>query len=167
VDTLIGDGVTDGNRYCKVCDVWVSDSEKILDDHVKLHIQEDQKRQANVKAAAAAEREKQKEFERQEREALKGTPADPRPPKAPRNTSRTRAPRQDRSGAIPLLAEALKNLGEATAAALSDATGLDVGVVRSQIKKVPGMKVVGEIKSGGRGRPALIYGTAKSTTKEG
>jgi hypothetical protein len=166
-DTIMGEGVTDGNRYCKVCDDWIQDSEPVLEKHVKIHIQEEQKRQAKIKAEAAAERAEQKEFERQEREALKGTPADPRASKAPRNTSRPRAPRQDRSGAIPLLQEALTNLGEATAASLSEATGLDVGVVRSQIKKVPGMKIVGEVKSGGRGRPALIYGSAKSTTKEG
>lgn len=147
VDNLISPSKTIlEKRYCKICDEWVEP--KKLKKHVKFHVREEKDRRERLRLAAEAEREKQKEFERQERAALK--------PEKPQRISK---PRKTKVGSEVVLAleEALTNLGEATVASLVEVTGLDLHVVRNQIKNTRAV-AVGQVKTGGRGRPATLYG---------
>lgn len=139
-----------GKNYCKVCDTYISVSQH--DDHVAFHVEEEKERVEKVKAAAAAAREAEKELLREENEANK-------PAKTPRNIARNGGrPRVDRSGVPNTIFEALSNSSGLTLAQIADSTGVALHVVRAQIKNVSGLVQLGTQKSGGRGKPPIIYG---------
>jgi hypothetical protein len=151
VETLVTETFVNNKRYCKVCDRWLLPT--MLEAHINHHIREEKARRQKIRDDAAAERERIKEAER----VISGIPAPKKKAKKTSNIS-NRFEKKDRSEVVQKLEEALKNSGEATLAQISEASGIDIQLVRQQIKKVPGAVIVGQVKSGQRGRPAAIYG---------
>ena len=161
-DKLLNQGIVDGKVNCKICDGWVSVTEK--DSHIDFHIKEENDRREKAKEVAAEAARERREFLAAEKKALKESEAINPPKERKARVTNTveapvgRKPKQDNSEVVSKLEAALKNAGRATVADLANATGLDLAVVRVQVKNVPGIKVVDHVKTGGRGRPANIFG---------
>ncbi len=146
-ENLFADHDVNNKRICQVCDGWFFRSESKT--HCQEHVREEEARRERIKEETRARKEAEENAQR----AIAGLP-----PKSHKNTSRSPRKRGGRSEVVQIISEALKNSGEATLASLSDSTGLDIALVRTQIKNVSGAVIVGQVKSGQRGRPAAIYG---------
>lgn len=168
VETIIGYGEVDRKRNCKVCDAWVPVSE--LEEHIEFHVREEKARDSKVKAEnaerariAKLEAAKEKKLAKENIEAVMGKPEKA----APVRIGRPRKAKTPASEVDSKLREFLTNSGEATVASLVEATGIEIASVRAWIKETPGVSQTGLYKSGGRGRPAPMYGLAKPNNKEG
>lgn len=169
-ETILGDYKVDGKRYCKICDEWVPNNEREVNSHIRRHIREENARAAKVKAENAERARIAKEEAAREKRLVKENIAavEGKPQKAaPARIGRPRKSKTPDSVVDSKLREFLTKSGEATVASLVEATGIEIASVRAWIKDTPGVSQTGFFKSGGRGRPAPMYGLAKSTTKEG
>lgn len=165
----------EGKQYCKICDKWVlsADGEK----HVKAHVKQEKDRRETRKAEGLEKARENREASRRERklarenyEAVEATrendpkPKPVKPAKAEINSSVSKAGKADKKVVVEL-EKALKINGEGTLVSLSEGTGIDIAIIRKQIGHVPGIKAVGYVSTGKRGRPPVIYGLS-TTTKE-
>ena len=160
-DSILCDFQVEGKRNCKVCDKWIPRSEE--ESHVAKHVREVKVLKKKAKDEAAKKRDAARKAAQKERSAMKGTPADPSPAPRKKRASKSKASVEQ----VSTLKAALKNSGSATVASLAETTGIDIAVVRNTIKSIDEAVVVGHHRSGGRGRPAIIYGWQNNTTKEG
>jgi hypothetical protein len=159
VDNLFELFIRDYTRRCKVCDADVKVPE--CEAHIKFHIEEEKARVARRKAEAEAKAEEEREWRKREaalvREnirAVEGKPANNSKPRRINKSAKSKAE------IVSALADYFQTNGEATLAVLTEALGIDKNIIRQQIGNVEGVVIVGQVKTGQRGRPAVIYGRA-------
>ena len=137
--------------YCKVCDSTVDKGD--FDGHVAKHVKEEQARHERELEANRIANAARREEEAREKAMLAGKEYKPRTNNNSGNFS------GKVSDYVSAMEEALKASSGLTLAQLSDETGVNIGAVRNHHRKVKGITIIGTVPaSGGRGKPANIYG---------
>ena len=156
-DKLFNFYEVNGKYSCKICDEWCEGEKR--ETHIKKHVKQEKERLSRIKEENAEKRQEALAEARAERKLERETAKRENRPVEPKaNKTKKSIVRVAEYEVITALKEALNKSGQATAVQLSEATGIDLDVIRPKIKKVPGIVVVDHVKSGGRGRPACIYG---------
>lgn len=160
-DRLIAFHRVEGKRLCKVCDEWLSFDEEA--SHIKTHIRFERKRraeraeankEAGLEAARAARAEKK--VQREAEQAIKkAEKAQQKAEKVAAKPVTVRKPRVKKAAVVLTIPD-----GEFTVNDVASSNGVERAVAFKVI--TAGVKAgefisVGHVKSGVRGRPAVIY----------
>jgi hypothetical protein len=149
-DRLLNEHILNGKRYCKVTDTWVLTHEaeahcqRLVEDEKARRLRRKEEGQAaGLEAAHEARRNKKND----------DTPA-------PVKTAPVRNGRRVRQAVELTIPD-----GQFTIAQVAGLSGADINDVRKAIKaraEAGEFTQVGTVKSGGRGRPAVLYARNKS-----
>lgn len=152
-DRLLNESIINGKRYCKVTDTWVPTSE--VEAHCEQLVVEEKARRlrrkeegqaAGLEAAHEARRNKKQNNDEDK--------------PAPVKTKTVRNGRKVRQAVELTIPD-----GEFTIAQVAGLSGADLNDVRKAIKaraEAGEFTQVGTVKTGGRGRPAVLYAKNKS-----
>jgi hypothetical protein len=151
-DRIFNDDIINGKRYCKIDDEWIASHE--VEAHCARLIETEKERRARRKEEGqAAGLEAAHEARRTKAAEKKDKPA-------PVKTAVVRRGRKVRKAVELTIPD-----GEFTIAQVAGLSGADVNDVRKAIvtRVASGeFTQVGTVKSGGRGRPAVLYARNKS-----
>lgn len=154
-ERLIAYGRVNGKRSCKVCDEWLTASEE--EKHIASHVKYEQDRRNRRKEENEAARQEALRIAREEKrksnENYKAVLGKPKTEKVKRSVKSVKSTSSSEPMVMPE--------GEFTVNEAVEATGRSRPEVYKEITRLCAageLIQVGTVKSGGRGRPAVIYG---------